>query len=155
MCLKHRPDTFEAWKYRANAKFADGDLEGAMRDYQNTMELEVEDFSVLNNYAVAQLSGAHPFPLSLTTTAVGQFDESVNTLRNALKKKGASVFAEALNVNFSLAKSIAEKRSLPRSFEPQFLIDPVFEKDVDKKMREVAQQRVSAALKQVRTRAST
>jgi Tfp pilus assembly protein PilF len=55
LCLKHRPDTYEAWKYRGNVKFACGDLIGASLDYANALRIEPEDGAVLNNCGVCYM----------------------------------------------------------------------------------------------------
>ncbi len=57
LCLKHRPDTYEAWKYRANAKFANGDVENSIKDYNSALHFEPEDYAVHNNCAIAYLAG--------------------------------------------------------------------------------------------------
>jgi tetratricopeptide (TPR) repeat protein len=55
LCLKHRPDTYEAWKYRGNVRYATSDLVGAIEDYKSALLLEPDDCAVLNNCAIAYL----------------------------------------------------------------------------------------------------
>jgi tetratricopeptide (TPR) repeat protein len=52
-CIKYRPDTHEAWKYRGNVNFAVGCVEEAIADYTRAIDFESDDFGVLNNLAVA------------------------------------------------------------------------------------------------------
>lgn len=44
-CLRHRPDTLDAWKYRANARFALGDIVGSISDYQCALRIDQEEIS--------------------------------------------------------------------------------------------------------------
>jgi len=125
-CLKHRPDTFEAWKYRGNSRFAIGDIEGAMNDFQAAIGLEpdCDDCAVLNNCGVAFL-------------CTGDFDIALNYFEKAKNTKEADRIS--LRENIYLAEFIKEKRQVSKVLNPQFVVDPVFEKDLEKKMKEVAQ----------------
>jgi len=137
LCLKHRPDTYEAWKYRANAKFASGDVEGAMVDYRNTMSMEPNDASILNNCGIALL-------------ALGQYETALEYFKNVLgiHSPAADAAVEGVKHNIATTKMfIKEKNPSIKSLELHFITDPVFEKDEEKKMYEVTQKRLTALMK--------
>jgi len=136
LCLKHRPDTYEAWRYRGNVRHALGDLLGAVADYSTALSLtasnlEAEDCAVLNNCAMAFIS-------------LGDFDRAVEYL-----SKGVNIVdaPSVMRDNLRAATYIKDNGQLPRLFEPYLLTDPVFEKDLEKKMKEVIKSKIVTSLK--------
>jgi len=131
VCLKHRPDTYEAWKYRGNVRYATSDLLGAIEDYKNALLLEADDCAVLNNCAIALL-------------ALGDYDRASECLNRGLAHaESPSILKE----NLRAVKFIKEKGQLPKLFEPHVLTDPVFEKDLEKKMKDTVKSRLLVLLK--------
>jgi len=121
ICLKHRPDTYEAWKYRGNVKFAAGDLQGAINDYTGALQIDANDCGVINNCALSYLG-------------LGHFDKAAELLT-----KGTNIpdSPGVMRDNLRLVEFVKECSQLPRQFDPHVITDPVFEKDLEKKMREV------------------
>jgi len=124
LCLKHRPDTFEAWKYRANARYAAGEIEGAITDYEKAISFEESDCMVYSNCAMAFLS-------------LGMFEMARSHLKKALHLRSSQPHLSTIRSNMDMVKNIERNSCLEKLFEPMFFIDPVFEKDIDKRMREV------------------
>jgi len=121
LCLKHRPDTHEGWRYRANVRFAIGDLVGAISDYNKALNLESQDFVVLNNCGVCYLG-------------LMNFGKAAECLEKALKIP--DMVTSPVENNLLIVRHIETKCELPKSFEPHLLTDPVFEKALEPKMRE-------------------
>jgi len=121
VCIKHRPDTYEAWKYRANVKYATGNLSGAIQDYISALQLDPNDCGVINNCALSYLG-------------IGNFDKA-----SELLTRGTSIPESpgVMRDNLRLVEFVKERGHLPRQFDPHVVTDPVFEKDLEKKMREV------------------
>jgi tetratricopeptide (TPR) repeat protein len=69
-CIKYRPDSQEAWKYRGNLNFAVGALEDAITDYTRSLDFEPADYGSLNNMAIAQLG-------------LGDYENSLQNLEKA------------------------------------------------------------------------
>jgi len=130
-CLKHRPDTYEAWKYRGNVRYAVGDLMGAVEDYRTALAMDSDDIAVINNCAIAFLG-------------MGDFDKSIENLERGIKLTESITI---LTDNLRAVKSIKETGQLPKLFEPYLVTDPVFEKDLEKKMKEVVKSKLLVNLK--------
>jgi len=136
-CIRHRPDTYEAWRYRGNVRHATGDLLGATQDYKNALllinggTLEMEDCAVINNCAMAHV-------------ALGEFDKAIELLNKGLTIQDAP---SAMRDNLRAAQYIKDHGQLPRLFEPWLITDPVFEKDLEKKMKEIIKTKVMTTLK--------
>jgi tetratricopeptide (TPR) repeat protein len=121
VCLKHRPDTYEAWKYRGNVKYASGNLAGAIQDYTGALQIDPNDCGIINNCAISYLG-------------LGNFDKAA-----AMLTRGTSIpdSPGVMRDNLRLVEFVKERGHLPRQFDPHVITDPVFEKDLEKKMREV------------------
>lgn len=130
-----RPDNCEARKYRANARFACGDVEGAEADYRAALQLAPEDFGILNNCGIALLVN-------------GDFAEGLKHLNAALAvhSETTDMSLDLLNQNIALANLLQENQPV-KHFEVHFCTDPVYEKDEEKKMQEVVKKRLAHRFK--------
>ena len=134
-CLKHRPDTSDAWKYRANARYAAGDIQGAAHDYATAIRLHSSpDITVWNNYAMALF-------------CEGELEKACDTFSKTLAFPDSASFSIQLNQNLQLVQYVQEKRHLPKAFTPNFLVDPYFEMALSKKMKDSGKSRLCAVLK--------
>lgn len=134
LCLRHRPDTFDAWKLRGNLRYASGDVKGALRDYEAALRFHSSDSAVLNNSALAH-------------AALGEWELSAQKLEVAMKVSEQSpLVLENLRTNIRIIQSLRDTLTLTKPFDPIFMTDPVFEKDADRRMRDVTFKRLMASL---------
>lgn len=130
-CIKYRPDTHEAWKYRGNVNFAVGCVEEAITDYTRALDFEPDDFGVLNNLAVALFG-------------MGDYDKALQYLSRATSvPESPSLLLD----NVRLINYVKEKGQLPRQFDMHMINDPVFERDMEKRMRDATKTKLLVYLK--------
>lgn len=130
-CIKYRPDTHEAWKYRGNVNFAVGSVEEAITDYTRALVFEPEDFGVLNNLAIALLG-------------MGEYDKALQYLTRAMSVPDSP---SLLLDNVRMINYVKEKEQLPRQFDLHMINDPVFERDMEKRMRDATKTKLLVYLK--------
>jgi len=132
LCLRHRPDTHEAWKYRANVRFAIGDLHGAIGDYEKALSLEADDFVVLNNMGVCYMG------LMNCSKATEYFNKAL---------KIPEMITSPVDNNLLIIRHIETQNRLPKTFDPSILTDPVFEKSLEAKIKEVTKKSMKEVTK--------
>jgi len=129
ICLKHRPDTLEGWKYRGNVRFALGDLFNAISDYEKVLKMDPADSTVVNNCAIAHMG-------------MGNFAGASSLLQRKMERP-----LPAFEENLRLLRVIEDTKEVPRLFEPMLCCDPVFERDIEQRMKEAARTKLQSLLK--------
>ncbi len=134
LCVAHRPDIFEGWKYRGNIRFAQGKLAEAMEDYQQVTEKEPSDIFTWNN-------------LGLIYLCFGKFAQAKSCFELVPQLKGGDSVLPIIQENMSLCQSLENVNHNAVSEEVldeitkwsrtrgSVLLDRMFETELEKEMK--------------------
>lgn len=146
LCVAHRPDIFEGWKYRGNIRFAQGKVQEAIEDYKTVTEKEPSDIFTWNNLGIGYLCFGKFAEAKTCFELVPQLKSGDSVLSTIQDNLTLCHYLENVNHNAISEENLDEIVEWTRK-SGSVLLDRMFETELEKDMKLTFQKYVYAYFK--------